>query len=73
MSEHPELLIDHEAAQYIRMSVAFLRCGRNRGVVGNRTTPPPFIKIGRSVRYDRRDLDAWLVANKRTSTARDAT
>jgi predicted DNA-binding transcriptional regulator AlpA len=26
----------------------------------NRTPAPPFIKIGRAVRYLREDLDAWL-------------
>jgi predicted DNA-binding transcriptional regulator AlpA len=27
---------------------------------GNRTPAPPFIKIGRSVRYLKEDLDSWL-------------
>ncbi len=51
------------------MSVAFLRCGRSVGTVGNRTPSPPFLKLGRAVRYDRRDLDEWLAARKRTTTS----
>lgn len=30
---------------------------------------PPFIKVGRSVRYDPRDVDEWLAKQKRTSTS----
>lgn len=29
---------------------------------------PPFIKLGRSVFYDDRDLDAYIEANRRRST-----
>lgn len=66
--EKPELLFEHEAAKYIAMSESFLRVGRARGVVGNRTPAPPFLKIGRAIRYDRRDLDAWL-ADRRCKAA----
>jgi hypothetical protein len=50
------------AANYIGMSVAFLRRGRSSGVVGKRTLPPAHLKLGVSVRYTRKDLDAWLDA-----------
>lgn len=30
---------------------------------------PRFIKIGKLVRYDEADVDAWLEANTRTSTS----
>ena len=30
---------------------------------------PRYVKLGRSVVYDRPDLDAWLNARKRTSTS----
>ena len=33
---------------------------------------PPFIKIGRSVRYDRDDLEKWLTSLKRKSTSEAA-
>ena len=42
------------------MSRSFLRQARMDGNRENRTPAPPFIKIGRAVRYLREDLDAWL-------------
>ena len=57
------ILHEREAAAYIGMSVAFLRAGR----LGRGTPGPPFVRIGRSVRYALADLDAWL-ATKRVSS-----
>lgn len=51
-----------ETAEYIGMSRSFLRQSRMEGNRDNRTPAPPFIKIGRSVRYLKDDLDAWLNA-----------
>jgi len=51
---------EREAAQYICMSRSFLAQARMEGQRLNRTQAPPFIKIGRSVRYLRKDLDQWL-------------
>lgn len=56
----PRALTELEAAQYIGMSRSFLAQARMDGCRENRTPAPPFIKIGRSVRYLREDLDAWL-------------
>ena len=42
------------------MSPSFLRQARMDGHRDRRTPAPPFIKIGRSVRYLQEDLDAWL-------------
>jgi len=56
----PRLLSEKEASQYICMSRSFLRQARMDGNRENRTPAPPFIKIGRAVRYLRDDLDAWL-------------
>ena len=56
----PRLLSEKEASQYICMSRSFLRQPRMDGNRENRTPAPPFIKIGRAVRYLREDLDAWL-------------
>jgi excisionase family DNA binding protein len=33
---------------------------------------PPFIKVGRSVRYRRSDVDAWLDKQTRQSTSEQA-
>lgn len=54
------VLTEQETAEYIGMSRSFLRQSRMDGVRENRTSAPPFIKIGRSVRYLLEDLDSWL-------------
>lgn len=56
----PRGLTEIEAARYIGMSRSFLAQSRMDGHRDNRTPAPPFIKIGRSVRYLREDLDSWL-------------
>jgi predicted DNA-binding transcriptional regulator AlpA len=53
-------LTEIEASNYIGMSRSFLRQSRMDGQRENRTPAPPFIKIGRSVRYLLEDLDNWL-------------
>jgi predicted DNA-binding transcriptional regulator AlpA len=53
-------LSEIEASQYISMSRSFLRQSRMDGNRDKRTPAPPFIKIGRAVRYLRDDLDNWL-------------
>jgi predicted DNA-binding transcriptional regulator AlpA len=45
---------ERDAARYIGMSVPFLRLSRMNGA------GPSFLKLGRAVRYDIRDLDSWL-------------
>ena len=68
----PRLLSEKEASQYICMSRSFLRQARMDGNRENRTPAPPFIKIGRAVRYLREDLDAWLESFvRRTSLYQD--
>ena len=64
MVNKPELLDEGPSAEYIGMSIAFLRSGRCKGIVGNRTPPPPYLKLGRSIKYDRRDLDQWLAERR---------
>ncbi len=51
---------EQETAVYIGMSRSFLRQARMEGQRKNRTDAPPFIKIGRAVRYLKEDLDLWL-------------
>ncbi|MGJ8694528.1 MAG: helix-turn-helix transcriptional regulator [Thalassotalea sp.] len=53
-------LTEQETAEYIGMSRSFLRQSRMEGNRDNRAPAPPFIKIGRSVRYLIEDLDNWL-------------
>lgn len=54
------VLTERETSAYIGMSRSFLRQSRMDGHGANRTPAPPFIKIGRSVRYLIEELDAWL-------------
>jgi len=49
-----------EASEYIGMSCSFLRQGRSNGDRPGRTPAPSFIRIGRTIRYRRQDLDTWL-------------
>ena len=53
-----------EAARYIGMSRSFLRQSRCYGDRPGHTGGPSFIKVGRSVRYLRSDLDEWLAAHR---------
>ena len=59
-AQSPRALSEIEAANYISMSRSFLAQSRMDGHRNGRTQAPPFIKIGRSVRYLREDLDSWL-------------
>lgn len=57
-------LNEKEAAVYIGMSCSFLRQDRMNGIRENRTPGPRYIRIGRSVRYLREELDTWLETYK---------
>jgi hypothetical protein len=54
MNEH-ELLDEHETATELKASVGTLRNWRCSRLGG-----PPYIKVGRLVRYRRSDLVKWL-------------
>jgi len=58
--EYPYALTEQQAASYLSMSRSFLRQGRMKCDRENRTPTPPYLKIGRSVRYLKEDLDTWL-------------
>ena len=60
-----QVLTDQETADYIAMSKSWLRQSR---MTGN-PDAPPFVKIGRAVRYLRKDLDAWLEQRRRPNTS----
>ena len=53
-------LSEKQAATYIGMSRSYLAQSRMEGDRATRTPAPPFIKVGRSVRYLLEDLDEWL-------------
>lgn len=59
-------LSTRQAAQYLGLAESTLEKARLTG------EGAPFLKLGRAVRYDRADLDAWLADRRRTSTSAQA-
>ena len=57
-----QLLTEQEVADRIRMSVAFLRRDRVEGKRSGRTQGPPFVRIGRSIRFRVIDVDRFIKA-----------
>ena len=56
--EDPDLLLKEEdAGHLLNLSVRTLQAWRIR------LAGPPFVQVGRAVRYRRRDLIAWIDAN----------
>jgi hypothetical protein len=53
-----------EAAEYIRMSRSFLRQDRMNGIRANRTPGPSFVRVGKTIRYLKIDLDMWLMKHR---------
>jgi excisionase family DNA binding protein len=51
------LLREQEAADLLSLSIRTLQSWRIR------SAGPPFVQVGRAVRYRRRDLIAWIDAN----------
>ena len=60
MNETLVLLKEKEAAIYIGMSPSYLQHDRCDGAIAGKTPRPAFIRIGRSIRYLKTDLDYWL-------------
>ena len=60
MSETMILMKEKEAANYIGMSSSYLQHDRCYGATADKTPGPAFIRIGRSIRYSKADLDYWL-------------
>ncbi|OGT42077.1 MAG: hypothetical protein A3F42_07405 [Gammaproteobacteria bacterium RIFCSPHIGHO2_12_FULL_37_34] len=58
------ILKEKDASEYIGMSRSFLRQDRMNGVLASRTPGPKFLKIGRSIRYLKEDLDTWLMQHR---------
>jgi excisionase family DNA binding protein len=60
------LLREEDAADLLNLSVRTLQAWRLR------RTGPPFVQVGRAVRYRRRDLIAWIDANTIGSNSKQA-
>jgi predicted DNA-binding transcriptional regulator AlpA len=61
-SKEPQLrlITTAEAAACLSVSDHWLKASRFRPELDG----PPFVRIGRSVRYDMRDLEAWITRRK---------
>jgi hypothetical protein len=55
------LIAEAHAADFLRISIRTLQAWRCRGA------GPTFVRVGRAIRYRRRDLLAWIEANTVTS------
>jgi hypothetical protein len=63
MQQPKQLFTSHEAAYYLAAPENSLRLSRTQGERGGLllgVPAPNFLKIGRSVRYKKEDLDNWL-------------
>jgi predicted DNA-binding transcriptional regulator AlpA len=57
------LLTPKEAADRLRVSLSWLAKARMRG------DGPPFVRVGRSIRYCEAVLDQWIRGHQRLSTS----
>lgn len=59
-------LTEREAAAYLNVSPQFLRLSRHYGIRPGYAAGPIFVRLGggRSIRYLKSDLDAWLQAHR---------
>jgi predicted DNA-binding transcriptional regulator AlpA len=58
-ANEPRLLSTRQAAKLLSLSAGTLRFWRSIGFDG-----PPFLRIGRSVRYDENDLRVWVKSRR---------
>lgn len=60
-------LSEREAATYIGLTVWYLQRDRNskeKGDTDGRTPGPPYVRVGRRIRYLIKDLDEWLLNHR---------
>ena len=57
-------MTETEAAEYIGMSCSYLRQDRMNGFRAKRTPGPPYVRLGRRIKYIQADLDAWIEQNR---------
>ena len=58
-----EVFTTKQAADYLSLSPARLEIWRHEG------GGPDYVKLARSVRYRKEDIDAWLASNRRSNTS----
>lgn len=55
-----QLLTERDTAMYLGVSRSFLAQARMNGTVRKRTPGPPYIRLGRTIRYKQCDLEEWI-------------
>jgi predicted DNA-binding transcriptional regulator AlpA len=63
LADNERLLTPKEAVHFLRVSDSWLAKARMHG------DGPPFVKLGRAVRYRETDLVRWLRSRARLSTS----
>jgi len=58
--DRPLLLDERSAAQFLGVSLSYLRKSRSEGAPGGRTPAPPFRRVGGRVYYARDTLIEWV-------------
>ena len=64
-NDDEELLTVHDAARYLNVSVSWVY----EHTRDNRSGRLPFVKLGKYLRFDRRDLRAYIDANRQEGRA----
>ena len=62
LEHYDRILTEYEAAKLARFSTRTLQSWRQRNF------GPPFLKVGRAIRYSQIDLISWIKAQERRST-----
>ncbi len=60
------LVNEKKAAEYLGTSAATLRVLRCNGATKKGMQVPPYVKLGKAVRYDLADLEAYVQAHRVT-------
>ena len=60
----PAVVADPEVAAWLQVPLSTLRIWRHR------REGPPAVKVGRLLRYSRRDLETWIESRRQESVAR---
>lgn len=58
------LVTEEEAAELLSVSRQFLRKSRIEGNRSGHADGPPYVRVGRCIRYDVNDLKTWIERNK---------
>ena len=59
-----QLLNEQAVAVFLGVSRAWLRERRMSGIRRGLTPGPPYVRLGRAIRYDLRDLEQWIATQK---------